>query len=108
MTEKQTPGGYVGKTLRVDLTHGSIHEEPIEESILQKYIGGAGLGAYYLYKEVPPDVGWSDPENRLIFSIGPLNAVRMAGAGSFNLSTVGALTNGASTSQANGFLGAYL
>ena len=108
MTEKQAPGGYMGKTLRVDLTRGSIHEEPIEESILRKYIGGAGLGAYYLYKEVPPEVGWSDPENRLIFSIGPLNAVRMAGAGSFNLSTVGALTNGATTSQANGFLGAYL
>jgi len=28
--------------------------------------GGAGFGAEYLYREVPPGVAWDSPENRII------------------------------------------
>src|SRR3972149_5007098 len=48
-------GGYVGKLLRVDLSSGSIREEPLpSDDILRKYIGGLGLGAKIIYDEVPP------------------------------------------------------
>jgi len=100
--------GYTGKAFKVNLTNEQVTEERLEEATLKKYIGGVGIGAYYLYKEVPPGVGWSEPTNCLILSVGPLNGVRMAGAGSFNVTTTGALTNGATSSQANGFFGAYL
>lgn len=100
--------GYMGKILRVDLTKGLITEETLEESILDKYLGGVGIGAYYLYKEVPPRVEWSDPANCVILAVGPLNGVRMAGSGAFSVTTKGSLTNGAASSQANGFFGAYL
>ena len=100
--------GYMGKILRVDLTKGRITDETLDDDILKKYLGGVGIGAYYLYNEVAPGVEWYDPANCLIFASGPLNGVRMAGSGCFTVVTKGALTGGASSSQANGFFGAYL
>jgi aldehyde:ferredoxin oxidoreductase len=61
-----------------------------------------------LYDEVPPGVEWSDAENRLIVASGPLGGTRVGGSGTISVITKGPLTNGATTSQANGFLGAYM
>jgi aldehyde:ferredoxin oxidoreductase len=104
----RVPTGYTGKILRVDLTNEQITEEYPSEDILRLHIGGVGLGAKFLYSEVPPGVEWNDPENRLIFATGPVNGSKVAGSGSFCVVTKGPLTNGAASSQANGFFGAYL
>ena len=40
------------------------------------YLGGVGLGAKILWEEVPPEVTWDHPENRLILATGPLAACR--------------------------------
>ncbi|MEE8413624.1 MAG: aldehyde ferredoxin oxidoreductase N-terminal domain-containing protein, partial [Dehalococcoidales bacterium] len=101
-------GGYAGKLLRVDLTKASFSNEVLDESELRKYIGGSGFGARYLYQEVPPGVEWYDPENRLIIATGPLSATRIPGGGTISVSTKGCMTNGATSSQANGFFGAYM
>lgn len=101
-------GGYAGKLLRVDLTTERVIEERVDETTLRNYIGGTGIGIKFLYEEVPPGVGWSDPENRLILAAGPLNGTRIGGSGSFSVVTKGPLTNGATSVQANGFFGAYL
>ncbi len=100
--------GYLGRVLRVDLSRKKITEESLDESILRKFIGGAGLGARYLYDEVPPGVGWSDPENRLLFFSGPFGGTRYAGSGMISVVSKGAMTNMAGSSQANGFFGTYL
>ncbi|MDP6501691.1 MAG: aldehyde ferredoxin oxidoreductase C-terminal domain-containing protein [Dehalococcoidales bacterium] len=100
--------GYAGKILRVDLTNEIITEEVLDEAELRKWVGGVGLGAKYLYDEVPPGVEWDDPENRMIVSCGPLGGTRMAGSGTLSISTKGCLTNGATSTQANGFMGAYM
>ena len=100
--------GYTTKVLRVDLSREQISEEYLDEDTLKKYIGGVGLGAKYLYEEVPPGTAWDAPDNRLIFATGPLNGSPVAGAGTFCIVTKGPLTNGAASSQANGFFGAYL
>ena len=60
--------GYAGKILRVNLSDEQISEEKIDEKTARKYIGGTGLGAKYLYDEVPAGVGWSDEDNRIIIS----------------------------------------
>jgi len=101
-------GGYAGKLLRVDLTSARLTEEQLDEAVLRKYIGGSGLGAKFLYEEVPPGVECFDPENRLILTSGPLGATRIPGGGTFSVSTKGCLTGAATSSQANGFFGAYL
>jgi aldehyde:ferredoxin oxidoreductase len=100
--------GYAGKILRVDLSEGKTWSEEPDAGTIQKWVGGVGFGAKYLYDEVPPGVEWSDPENRLIWASGPLAGSGVFGAGSFNIMTKGPMTNMASSCQANGFLGAYL
>jgi aldehyde:ferredoxin oxidoreductase len=80
----------------------------LQEPILRKWVGGVGLGAKYLYDEVPPGIEWSDPENRLIWTTGPLAGSGVAGAATINFTAKGPMTNLAGASQANGFFGAYL
>jgi len=80
----------------------------VDETILRKFVGGAGLGAKLLYDEALPGTKWSDPQNRLIITAGPLNATPIGGSGSVSVVTKGPLTDGAGCSQANGYFGAYL
>jgi len=101
-------GGYAGKFLRVDLTHEKTIDVVFDEETLRKYVGGTGIGAKILYDEVSPKIDWSDPENRLIIASGPLGGTRVGGSGTFSLVTKGAMTNGATATQANGLFGAYL
>ena len=94
--------------MRVDLSSEKIERSEIEEDVLRSYVGGVGLGAKFLYDEVPLGTEWCDPENRLIIAGGPLNATSIGGSGSVCVVSKGPLTNGAGSSQANGFFGAYL
>ena len=75
---------------------------------MRKWVGGVGLGVKHLSDEVPPNVQWSDPENRLIWTTGPLAGSGFSGAGTFNVTTRGPMTGLAGSSQANGLMGAYL
>ena len=95
--------GYAGKILKIDLTNERIEEEVLDDATLRKWVGGVGLGAKYLYEEVPPTAQWDDPENRLIVATGPLGGTRAGGSGTISISAKGPLTNGATTTQANGF-----
>ena len=95
-------GGYWGKILRVDLSKGETSVENLSQSFIKKWVGGAGFGAHYLYKEVPADVEWSDPENRMVWTTGPLAGSGVSGAGTFNVTAKGPMTNLAGCSQANG------
>jgi aldehyde:ferredoxin oxidoreductase len=101
-------GGYAGKMLRVDLSEGTTSTEELDRSFVEKWVGGIGFGTKYLYEEVPAGVGWSDPENRLIWTSGPLAGSGVYGAGTFNVMSKGPMTNLAGSSQANGFFGAYV
>ena len=101
-------GGYLGKILRVNLSKAETSSEDLDEATLKKWVGGVGLGAKYLYDEVPSGVAWSDPRNRLIWMSGPLAGSGVSGAATFNVIAKGPMTNLAGSSQANGFFGAYL
>jgi len=100
--------GYMGKILRVDLTSGEVSDEQLPGSTLRTWVGGIGLGMKYLFEEVPPKVSWHSPDNRIIIASGPLGGTQVQGSGTFCVCTKGAMTGGATSSQANGFLGAYL
>ena len=100
--------GSTGKVLRVDLSQGRAWDEAIDEATLRKYLGGTGLGMKYLFEEVDPRLDWSDPKNIFFLGSGPLGGTRIPGCASFSVVTKGAMTNGATSSQANGNFGAYL
>ena len=64
-------GGWAGRILRVDLSTGRISKE----DSIEKYkdvLGGTGLGYKVLWDEVKPGMKPYDPENKLIFGVGPL------------------------------------
>lgn len=103
-----TVGGYAGRILRVNLATGQMTEEQPNEAALRKWLGGTGLGMKYLYDEVPAGVEWDSPENRLIVCSGPLAGTSVHGGGAISMVTKGPMTNGATSSQANGFLGAFM
>ncbi|MBX7110477.1 MAG: hypothetical protein K1X87_01355 [Dehalococcoidia bacterium] len=110
VTEKKRnqPAGYAGALLRVDLTTGRLWEQPIDDEFARSYVGGTGMGARILYDEVGADVQWNDPENRLILATGPLAGTPTWGSGGLSVVTKGAITGGATSTQANGFFGANI
>ncbi|UCG67192.1 MAG: hypothetical protein JSW12_09480 [Deltaproteobacteria bacterium] len=105
---KKTIFGYMGQILRVDLSERKTWKEELDEATYRKYVGGVALGSKYLYEEVLPGVEWSSPKNRLILMTGPLAGTRVSGSGSFCAISKGPMTNMGASTQANGFLGAFL
>ncbi|MCW4014498.1 MAG: hypothetical protein NWF07_16130 [Candidatus Bathyarchaeota archaeon] len=100
--------GYAGKILRINLTNGSIETVNYSEAVLRKYLGGTALGAKILYDYAPRDIEFNDPRNIVFIGTGPLNGTAIGGSGSISIVTKGALTDGATSSQANGLFGAYM
>jgi len=64
--------GTVGKILLVDLTAGDARFERPDDELYLTYLGGYGLGSYYLYKMQPPGADPLGPENTLGFFTGLL------------------------------------
>lgn len=62
--------GFHGKILVVDLNQRTFKIEELPEEIYRKYLGGYGLGAYYLYKHIPPNCDPLGPYNILGFTPG--------------------------------------
>jgi aldehyde:ferredoxin oxidoreductase len=102
------PGGYAGKLLRVNLSTGKTWIQPWTADEMREYLGGVGLGTKILYDEVGPNVHWDHPDNPLILATGPLAGLPVWGTGGLTVVTRGALTDGATSTQANGFFGASL
>jgi aldehyde:ferredoxin oxidoreductase len=84
--------GWTGKALRVNLTTGEVTHEGIDPEILKTYLGGRGLGAYFLYREVLPGTEPLGPENLLVFCTGPLTGTTVPTGGRSSLTTLSPLT----------------
>jgi aldehyde:ferredoxin oxidoreductase len=100
--------GVCGKLLRVNLTNKTSTNEKIPYELWIKYIGGRGLGVYYLTKEVPPETDPYSKENKLIFMIGPLGGTIIPGSNKICVSFKSPLTNSYSYSLCGGSLGPKL
>ncbi len=100
--------GYSGKILRVNLSNDKISIEHPEEIFYRKYIGGEGFVAYYLLKELKPNIDPLGPENKLIFATGPITGVSIAGAGRNSVGAKSPLTNGFGESEVGGYWGPEL
>ncbi len=64
-------GGWSGKVLHVDLSNGRTWTEDTIEKY-KDYLGGTGIGYKVMWDEVPTGTKPFDPENRIIFAVGPL------------------------------------
>jgi aldehyde:ferredoxin oxidoreductase len=106
------PGGFAGQILRVDLTKRKCWGEPWgSPADMRDQLGGIGFGSRILHKETRKgkgNVSWDHPDNRLILATGPLAGLPVWGTGGLTVVTIGAGTNGPTSTQANGFFGTNL
>ena len=100
--------GYMGKTLRVDLTTGKIWDEPLNEEYARAFVGGSGLAARYVYDMVDGDTDPLGPENPLVFMTGPLVGTAMPSAGRCSVCALSPLTHIWGESNTGGFFGPEL
>jgi aldehyde:ferredoxin oxidoreductase len=72
-------GARWGKVLVVDVGNGETREEPLDGRAAADFLGGRGLGAYYLFQMLPAGTGALAPANPLIFATGPLSGTGAPG-----------------------------
>jgi len=101
-------GGYAGQYIRINLTNKSFVKEKISASILRTYLGGKGLGAYLLFKELRRGVPPLSPENKLIIMTGPLTGTPAPAACKFAICTKSPLTGAWLDTLASGYWGPEL
>lgn len=91
--------------LKIDLSRDKIDTEELPDSILHEYLGGRGLGVKLLCDALKKGVNPLDPQNFLIFTVGPLTGTRVPTSGRFSLITKSPLTNTIMHSNSGGFWG---
>ena len=64
--------GVAGKVGFVALSTGEVSQEEVPQEVYEAYIGGYGLGAYYIYNRQPGGVDPLGPDSTLGFLVGPL------------------------------------
>lgn len=95
--------GYNGKILHVDLTNGTFQLEMPDEKFYRKYLGGSGIGAYYLMKETKAGIDPLGPENVIVFSVGPITGAAISGSSRHSVTTKSPLTGALACSEAGGY-----
>ena len=100
--------GCTGKILRVNLSDGKIWTEEPGELFYRRYLGGGGVAAYYLLKELPKDVDPLGPENLLIFAPGVLTGAPAPGCSRFTVAAKSPLSESYGETEAGGWWGPEL
>jgi aldehyde:ferredoxin oxidoreductase len=81
------------RILIIDLSERKSVIEEIPYKVIEKFIGGRGLGAKMLWDYVKPQIDPLGPENKLIFNVGPLQGTGVFFTGRTILCTKSPLTN---------------
>lgn len=100
--------GWMGTILRINVTEGTIKKEALDYEMAEKFLGGRGLGVKMLYDEIDPRVDALSPENKIIFVLGPLTAVRGPLTARYMVVTKGPLTGAIACSNSGGKWGAEM
>lgn len=102
------PKGFNGKIIRINLSTRVIKIEEPGDLFFRKYMGGRGIIAYYLLKELPKDADPLGPENILVFSASVLTGVPVPGFGRQSVGAKSPLTGLYGESESGGFWGPEL
>ena len=94
--------GWMGKILRVDLSGEKTRVQALDPKVAREYLGGRGLGIYYMNREVDPTCDPFSPENLLIMSTGPLTGTRAPTGGRYMITTKSPLTGAITCSNSGG------
>lgn len=102
------PFEYAPKILKIDLTTGESSTEQVQPEDVRLYLGGRGVNARILFDRVGPRVGAYDPENVIVFGVGPLVGTLAPGACRTRITTVSPLTGLVGDSSIGGHWGPEL
>ncbi|MFW9927222.1 MAG: aldehyde ferredoxin oxidoreductase N-terminal domain-containing protein, partial [Candidatus Thorarchaeota archaeon] len=97
--------GWNGRILWVNLTKKTSSVEELPPDVYNDYVGGKGLGAYLLYRELESGVDPLGPRNILLFMSGPLQGLPSVMNGRWVLVTKSPLTGLFVDSHCGGPLG---
>ena len=97
---------WTGKSLRVNLTEGTVKTEPTNMEWARAYIGSRGLGTKYLVEEVDAKVDPLSADNKIIWATGPLTGTMASTGGRYTVITKSPLTGAVACSNSGGYWGA--
>lgn len=100
--------GWTGNILRMDLNEKRITEEKLDSDVARNYLGGRGLGIYFLSRELDPACDPLSPENILVLATGPLTGTRAPTAARAMVTTKSPLTGALTCSNTGGYFPADL
>jgi aldehyde:ferredoxin oxidoreductase len=102
------PFGYTGRILRVNLSTGEIAVEEKDDRFYRTYMGGWGIIAHYLLKELPRGIDPLSPDAMLIFASGVVTGAAVGGSGRSAVGGKSPLTGGFGAAEVGGWWGAEL
>jgi aldehyde:ferredoxin oxidoreductase len=97
------PNGYSGRILHVDLTSGRLTVEEPPESFYRKYLGGQGLGMYYILRGLGRGADPLGPENVLALTLSVVTGAPVSGQSRVMANAKSPLTGTIGDAQGGGF-----
>jgi aldehyde:ferredoxin oxidoreductase len=91
------------KLLHVDLTSRTTRVEEIGELTLRRYLGGGGLAAHILLRDMPARAEALGPDNVLVFTTSIINGLSLSGTNRYTAAAKSPLTDGYGESEAGGW-----
>ena len=92
----------------MNLTTGEANIEHKSDTFYRTFLGGTGLAAYFLFREIKKGVDALSPENILVFASSVVMGVPVPSLVKFTVAAKSPLTDSFSASQAGGFWGPEL
>ncbi|MDD2631808.1 MAG: aldehyde ferredoxin oxidoreductase C-terminal domain-containing protein [Bacteroidales bacterium] len=101
--------GYTDKTLYLNLSTSEIKEKEVPPLMKEKFIGGRGYGLRLLWDATTPTTKWTDPENEINISSGPIGGItQYSGSGKSICVSISPQTDIPIDSNVGGFFGPFL
>jgi aldehyde:ferredoxin oxidoreductase len=94
--------GIFNKMYSVNLTTKEIKTINLGDEVYQKYLGGRGLGVKLFTDSTKPDIDPLGPENKMVFTTGPITGTSVPTSGRMSLVTKSPLTGGIFYSNTGG------
>ncbi|HEY91785.1 MAG TPA: aldehyde ferredoxin oxidoreductase family protein [Dehalococcoidia bacterium] len=101
-------GGYMGKVLFVNLTNGTLRDEPLDDGLRRDFIGGYGLGARILFSQQKANVDPLGADSIAGFLTGPLTGTPALSGSRYVVVGKSPLTGGWGDANSGGYFGPQL
>ncbi|MFP4428942.1 MAG: aldehyde ferredoxin oxidoreductase family protein, partial [Desulfovermiculus sp.] len=101
--------GYAGQTLKVDVGSAAFEIKSVTQDMKDTFTGGKGFDLWLLWNAVDGNTQWSDPENAICISSGPMGGTPIyPGSGKSIVTSISPSTGSVIDSNVGGYFGPYL